>query len=411
MSEGINGDQLLRDVKVLDFTRMLAGPWAAEILSDLGADVIKIEEPRIGDPTRKHRPLFRRASSYFMAVNRGKRSVAIDVRTTGGKQIVDKLLAEADIVLENFRPGVMARLGIDYDTVRETNPDIIFCSLSGFGATGPLSERISFDLVNQAFAGIVDVTGHPGNKAARAGVPIGDLAGGVYLAIAALSGLQLRNRTGQGAWVDLSLHDTLISFLGSLGQAFLLDAHDPTRIGNAHYATAPSGCYQASDDWIVLEAVDQSSWQRLVTTPALEHLARDSRFVTEDQRLAGRADLDALLAAAIKTDTADHWVQVLNAARVPAARVLNVKQTLESELLAQRGMIFAAPADDPEALRSLASPILVDGARLGMGTIAPDLGQHSLEVLQEIGYSASEANELLNRARTVPDSPTSRPRR
>jgi len=392
--EARGGRGPLDGIKVLDFTRMLAGPWAAEILADLGAAVTKIEEPRIGDPTRKHRPLFGTASSYFLAVNRGKRSVALDVRTPAGKRVVEALIAEADIILENFRPGVMARLGIDFATVRQTRPDIVFCSLSGFGATGPLRERISFDLVNQAFAGMVDATGHPGNKAARIGVPIGDLAGGVYLTIAALAGLHRRRNTGQGTWVDLSLHDTLISFLGGLGQKHLVSGSSPTRMGNRHYAVGPSGCYEAADDWIVLDAGQDETWQRLAKALRLERLVDDPRFASASQRRAHQDELDRLIAAEIARMPARDWVAAFQAEGIPAARVHSVKQILDSDLLAERGMIFAAPAGGADELRALASPIVVDGVRQGLGTVAPDLGQHTLQVLQEIGYPQAEAEEL-----------------
>lgn len=384
----------LAGVKVLDFTRMLAGPWAAEILADLGAEVTKIEEPRIGDPTRKHRPLFGSASSYFLAVNRGKRSVALDVRTPAGKEVVDRLVAGADIILENFRPGVMTRLGLDVAEVRRTRPDIVFCSLSGFGATGPLRERISFDLVNQAFAGMVDATGHPGNKAARIGVPIGDLAGGVYLAIAALAGLHHRRRTGLGSWVDLSLHDTLISFLGGLGQSYLLTGSAPTRMGNRHHAVAPSGCYEAWDDWVVVDAGRDETWRGLARVLKLDHLADDPGFATAARRRANRDELDRLIAAEIARQPARHWVAALRAEQVPVARVHSVKEILDSDLLAERGMIFSAPAGGTDELRALASPLVVDGVRQGLGTVAPDLGQHTLAVLHELGYPETEAREL-----------------
>jgi crotonobetainyl-CoA:carnitine CoA-transferase CaiB-like acyl-CoA transferase len=384
----------LDGIKVLDFTRMLAGPWAAEILADLGAQVTKIEEPRIGDPTRKHRPLFGTASSYFLAVNRGKRSVALDVRTPAGKRIVDALIAEADIILENFRPGVMARLGIDFATVRQIRPDIVFCSLSGFGATGPFRERISFDLVNQALAGMVDATGHPGNKAARIGVPVGDLAGGVYLTIAALAGLHRRRSTGQGTWVDLSLHDTLISFLGGLGQKYLASGSAPTRMGNRHYAVGPSGCYEAADDWIVVDAGQDETWRRLAKALRLERLVDDPRFASASRRRAHQDELDALIAEQIAGQPARHWVATLQAEQIPAARVHSVKEILDSDLLAERGMIFAAPAGGADDLRALASPIVIDGVRQGLGTVAPELGQHTLEVLQELGHPRAEAVKL-----------------
>jgi crotonobetainyl-CoA:carnitine CoA-transferase CaiB-like acyl-CoA transferase len=388
----------LEGVRVLDFTRMFAGPWGTEILNDLGAEVLKVEAPRVGDPTRRSLPFWGSESAYFMTLNRGKKSVTLDLKQAEGRDAALKLASTCDVVMENYRPGVMGRLGLDYASVSQVKPDIVYCSLSGFGATGPLRDSISFDLVNQAMSGLIDLTGEPGESPVRIGVPIGDQAGGFYLALAALSGLLARRATGEGSWTELSLHDGLISLLGHLGQQFLESGENPTRTGNRHRLVAPYGCYEVADGWLVVCAAEETAWQRLTDALGIPRLQDDQRFRTGRDRKRHEAALDAALMPRLREHTIDEWGATFAKAGVPSAPVMSVKDALASELIQGRGVIFDADHPDVGTVRNLASPLVLGGQRLGLGGVSPTLGADTVSVLREIGIDDAQLADLAERA-------------
>jgi crotonobetainyl-CoA:carnitine CoA-transferase CaiB-like acyl-CoA transferase len=370
-------------VRVIDLTRMFAGPCATEVLADLGADVVKVEEPRIGDPTRRNLPMWGEESAYFMSLNRGKRSVALDLKSAEGRAVLLELIDGADVLVENFRPGVMARLGLDHETLAARRPGLVFCSLSGFGATGPLQDKISFDLVNQAMAGMIELTGDTDDRPVRIGVPIGDMAGGLYLAVSVLAGLARRNRDGQGCWVDLALHDVLIGLLSDVAQRHFLGEQDTTRTGSRARDTAPSGRYRALDGWLVLSAVREEHWAALT---AVLGISPDDRFADAHLRKQHEAALDALLTERLATADIATWVRDLTAAGVPAAPVNSLKDALESPLVLDRGLAYESVHPAVGRVRNLASPLLVDGVRPGTGASSPILGADTDTVLAELGH-------------------------
>lgn len=380
----------LAGVRVVDLTRMFAGPCATAVLADLGAEVIKIEEPRIGDPTRRNLPEWNGESAYFMSLNRGKRSVTLDLKSPAGAAAVRALIATADVLVENYRPGVMARLGLDHETLAATHPRLVYCSLSGFGATGPLRDKISFDLVNQAMAGTIDLTGDPGDRPVRIGVPVGDMAGGLYVAVAALAGLRARDRTGLGSWIDLSLHDVLISLLAGVAQRYLSTGEVPTRTGSRDRDVAPQGCYRAADGWLVLSAVTDAHWRALADLLGID----DGRFADAHARKRHEPALDELLAGHLGTRTVTDWTAALTAAGVPAAPVLSLPDALRSALATDRGIAFDAVHPTVGPMRNLASPVVLDGARAGVGATSPVLGADTEDVLRELGYDDAGLAEL-----------------
>lgn len=384
----------LAGVRVLDLTRMFAGPCATEVLADLGADVVKVEEPRIGDPTRRNLPLWGDESAYFMSLNRGKRSLTLDLKSDRGRAILLDLVDRADVLVENFRPGVMARLGLDHETLAERRPGLVFCSLSGFGATGPLHDKISFDLVNQAMAGMIELTGDADERPARIGVPIGDMAGGLYLAVAVLAGLRSRDRDGRGCWVDLALHDVLIGLLSDVAQRHFLGEPDTTRTGSKDRETAPHGRYRARDGWLVLSAVRDEHWQALTRVLDLPRAAADDRFTDARRRKQDEPALDALLAERLATADVASWVRDLTAAGVPAAPVNSLREALDSPLVRDRGLAYGSVHPTVGPVRNLASPLLFDGGRPGTGAASPVLGADTDAVLAELGYDEPARAQL-----------------
>ncbi len=332
--------------------------------------------------------------------------MTLDFKSDRGRQLAVELAAGSDVIVENYRLGGMARLGLDYPTLSATHPGLVFCSLSGFGATGPLRSKISFDLVNQAMSGMINLTGDPDDRPARIGVPVGDMAGGLFVAMAALAALVERDRTGHGSWIDMSLHDVLIGLLTSRGQEYLSTGVSPTRTGNRDPDGAPRGGYEAADGWLVVDVTTDDAWRTLAEVLGEPSLVSDPRFVDATGRKRHHAALEAVLRARFRARPVAEVVSALVNAGVSAAAVNALDTALDSPLLRDRHIIFSAEHPTVGIMDNLASPIVVDGARAGVGTVSPVLGADTASILCELGYDDGDLEELAAEGVIRADTPT-----
>ena len=374
---------LFEGVRVLDLSRMLAGPYGSMLLADMGAEVIKVEEPDGGDPMRVMGPPFlpQGESAYFLSINRNKKSIALDLTKPAGRAVFLDLAAQADVVWENFRPGVLERLGLHYAALTAVNPRLILCSISAYGQDGPYRDWPAFDLALQAMGGAMSLTGEEGGRPVRMGLPMGDLAGDMFGAFAVAGALFRRGRTGQGAHVDLSLLDCQVSLLTYIAQYFWADGRVPGRMGSGHASVVPYQALATRDGHLIIAIFAEKFWGgfcRAVEHPEWE---ADTRFATNRSRVANRAALMALVEAAFTERTTEEWLARLHTAGVPAAPILAVDQVLSDPQVTHRRMVVDVEHPRHGALPTLGTPIKVDGAMELAVTTAPELGEHTDAVL------------------------------
>src|SRR5579885_2153681 len=384
--------------RVLDLTRMLSGPYGSLILADMGAEVIKIEPPGEGDPMREMGPPFLEGhtSAYFLAANRNKKSVTLDLAKPEGREVFLRLVEHADVVFENFRPGVTQRLGIYYQACKVRNRGIIYCSLSGFGQDGPYRDLPAFDLVLQAMGGGMSITGEPGGAPVRAGVPLGDLAGGMFAATAISAALWRRDRTGEGQYIDVSLLDAQVSMLTYVAQYYLADGRVPGPAGSAHQSVVPYQAFKTRDIWIVVAVFVERHWAlfcQAIDMPRLEH---DERFATNPQRLKHREQLLTILEPVFLQKPGDEWIERFWKAGVPAGPINTIDRVLLDLQVLHRGML--AETEHPVAGRQrvLGNPIKVRGGRRETSyRPSPLLGEHTDSVLRTVaGMNDAEISAL-----------------
>lgn len=382
---------LFEGVRVLDLSRMLAGPYGSMLLADLGAEVIKVEEPDGGDPMRVMGPPFMPdgGSVYFLAINRNKKSVAVDLTRDAGRDVFLDLARQADVVWENFRPGVMARLGLDHATLTAANSRLIVCSISAYGQDGPYRDWPAFDLAIQAMGGGMSLTGEDGRRPVRMGLPIGDLAGGLFGAFAVAGALFRRAHTGQGAIVDLSLLDCQVSLLCYLAQYFWTDGRVPGRMGSAHTSVVPYQALETRDGHLVVAVFSEKFWGgfcRAVDRPEWEG---DPRFATNRDRIANREALISLVESIFPGRTTAGWLDRLHAHGVPAAPIQSVDEVLADPQVRHRQMVVDLLHERHGRLPTLGTPVKLDGAMGLAVTPPPRLGEHTTDVLGGLlGYSA-----------------------
>jgi crotonobetainyl-CoA:carnitine CoA-transferase CaiB-like acyl-CoA transferase len=385
----------LDGIKVVDLTRVLAGPFATQSLGDLGAEILKIEPPGRGDETRHFPPFLGGESHYFLGVNRNKKSLVIDLQREEGKEILRRLVATADILVENYRPGVMDRLGLGYAALAEINPRLIYCAISGFGLSGPLRDKPSFDIVTQALSGALSINGERGHMPVKLGIPLGDMVGGVFGPMAILAALHERTRTGKGRLIDISLYDGLIGMLGYFAQLAFITGNDPPPMGSSHPNIVPYGSFPASDGSIIIAVLSESFWGKLCDALERPDLAADPRFANPTGRRDHRDELDQTIAEITRTRSVAEWEKRLAEADVPHAPVLGVTAALAHPHAQARDMVVTADHAAIGPIRVVGRPVKFPGAAQPPITAPPSFGQHTAAVLRDdLGYSTAEIERL-----------------
>jgi crotonobetainyl-CoA:carnitine CoA-transferase CaiB-like acyl-CoA transferase len=365
-------DKPLSGLKVLELARILAGPWAGQLLADLGAEVVKIERPGTGDDTRGWGPPFvegEGSAAYFHACNRGKASVAIDFEAEEGEEQIRALAAEADILIENFKVGGLAKYGLDYPSLSALNPQLIYCSITGFGQNGPYAPRAGYDFMIQGMGGIMDLTGDPAGEPQKIGVAFADIFTGVYAANAILAALHGREKTGRGCHIDMALLDTQVSVLANQAMNYLVSGETPRRLGNAHPNIAPYQTFAVQGGWVIVAVGNDGQFRKLCQLLALPALPDDPRFRTNADRVANRDDLTAALAPALSQRANDELLTALAAAGVPAGPINTVAEVFADPQVISRGMRL-----NLAGVPGVASPIVIDGNRQVSERPSPHLG-------------------------------------
>lgn len=387
---------LLSGIRVIDLTRMLAGPYATMLLADMGAEVIKIEDPVGGDEIRKMGPPFVKGeSAYFISVNRNKKSLTLNLKSEDGRALFYKLAEKSDVVVDNFRPGVIEKLRIDYKTLKSHNPKIICCSLTSFGDEGPLKDQPAFDLIVQAYSGALSITGSGKGEPARLGIPMGDLAGGSYVASAVAAALLRRQTTGEGCRIDVSLLDALSSLLTYVAQYYFTDGKVPLPQGSRHMSCVPYGAFKTRDIHIVIGVFTEKFWAGFCRAIGHDEFILDPRFKTNELRVRNRDALEPMLEKMFKEHEGDEWLKRLSHEGVPAGPVKTVDKTLAMEQMHLRGMVLEMNHPVAGKQKTLGYPIKVNGAIDRDIIPSPLLGEQTKDILTSIaGLTPEDIQQL-----------------
>ncbi len=377
----------LAGIRVIELARILAGPWIGQTLADLGADVIKVESPE-GDDTRKWGPPYietdgEKTAAYFHACNRGKRSITADFSSDEGKALVLKLVADADVVIENFKVGGLAKYGLDYPAIKAINPKVIYCSVTGFGQEGPYAERAGYDFMIQGMSGIMDLTGEPDREPQKIGVAFADIFTGLYGVIAIQSALLYRQASGVGQHIDMALFDCMSGVLANQAMNYLASGTSPKRLGNNHPNIAPYQTFPVSDGHLIIACGNDGQFKRLSTLLGLADMASDARYATNASRVENRVSMTASMEVATRTWTRDELLAALEKAGVPAGPINSV-----ADVFADPQFIFRQMKVSPDGIAGLRTPIVFSDADLALERRAPKLGEHSAEILSELGLPA-----------------------
>ncbi|WP_019140267.1 CaiB/BaiF CoA transferase family protein [Noviherbaspirillum massiliense] len=397
----------LGHIRVLDLTRVLAGPWCAQNLADLGADVIKVERPGAGDDTRHWGPPYLRdaegrdtsEAAYYLAANRGKRSITLDISSKEGQDIVRELARQSDVVLENYKVGQLKKYGLDYESLKREKPDIVYCSITGFGQTGPYAQRAGYDFIVQGMGGFMSITGErddlPGGGPQKAGVAISDLMTGMYSTIAVMAALAHRDRTGEGQYIDMALLDVQVAMLANMNTNYLASGNPPRRWGNAHPNIVPYQTFATSDGHIIVAVGNDGQYRKFVEAGGRPELAQDERFATNPARVRYRDQLVPLLADMVKTKTKQEWIDALEAAGVPCGPINNLDEVFENPQVLARNLRVDLPHPTGGTVKLVGSPMKMSATPPRYDMPPPLLGQHTDDVLGDLlGHSAEEIAAL-----------------
>jgi crotonobetainyl-CoA:carnitine CoA-transferase CaiB-like acyl-CoA transferase len=396
----------LSHLRVLDMSRVLAGPWAGQTLADLGAEVIKIERPKMGDDTRGWGPPYLKDASgsdtqeaaYYLGANRGKKSVTLDISKPAGQALVRQLAARCDVLLENYKVGDLARYGLGYDDLRAVNPGLIYCSITGFGQTGPMREVAGYDFIIQALGGLMSITGErddlPGGGPQKVGVAVADIMTGMYATVAILAALAHRSHSGQGQYIDMALLDVQVAMIANMNMNYLVSGRVPQRFGNAHANIVPYQVFDAADGQLVLAVGNDSQFAKFCAAAGTE-LSQDARFKKNADRVRNRATLIPMLAQILATRRVAEWVALLEPLGIPVGPINNLRQVFEHPQVQSRNMRIELPHPLAGTVPLVASPMKMSATPVHHRSAPPTLGQHTTEVLQELlGLDGGQLTEL-----------------
>jgi crotonobetainyl-CoA:carnitine CoA-transferase CaiB-like acyl-CoA transferase len=385
----------LKGIKVVELAQIMAGPTCGMLLADMGADVIKVEKLPGGDDTRSYsEPQVNGESAAFMILNRNKRGMAVNLKKPGGLEVVKKLLSTADVVTENYRKGTLDKLGLGWDVLHQLNPRLVYCAISGYGRTGPYADKGGFDLIAQGVAGLMSVTGEPGGPPVKSGTPIADINAGIFAALGIVSALFARDTTGRGQMVDTSLMEAGVQQMYWQAAIHFATGANPGPSGSAHILTAPYQAFPTADGWINLGGANQSNWERIVRAIGMPELAADERFRTNTDRMRNLKALVPILGDALKKKPSAHWISVFEAEGVPVGPVNKTSDMVSDPQVKAREMVIEVEHPKAGRVKAIGHPVKFSETKVEASRPAPLLGQHTREVLKDLGYDDARIDAL-----------------